>query len=30
MTKQGQSIFKPADANEIFKKEDFIEKWKKL
>ena len=26
MTKQGQSIFKPADANEIFKKEDFIEK----
>tara|TARA_X000000950_G_scaffold275881_1_gene362907 strand:- start:1160 stop:2224 length:1065 start_codon:yes stop_codon:yes gene_type:complete len=26
MTKQGQSIFKPADANEIFKKDDFIEK----
>tara|TARA_Y100001958_G_C21230547_1_gene556248 strand:- start:557 stop:1621 length:1065 start_codon:yes stop_codon:yes gene_type:complete len=26
MTKQGQSIFKPADANEIFTKDDFIEK----
>ena len=26
MTKQGQSIFKPADASEIFKKKDFIEK----
>ncbi len=26
MTKQGQSIFKPADANEIFTKDDFIKK----
>ena len=25
MTKQGQSIFKPAEAKEIFQKEDFVQ-----